>query len=66
MVAVDANGQSALYPAVEMIFDPYLNLLDYQLSPANISEKTRWKAEAIAMKVAKSFKSEVCMQLKCL
>jgi len=58
MVAVDAKGQRALYPAVEMIFDPYLNLLDYQLSPANISEKTRWKAEAIAMQVAKSFDSE--------
>lgn len=58
MVAVDRYGNRALYPAVEMIFDPYLNLLDYQLSPANISEKTKWKAEAIALQVAKSFNSE--------
>nr|MCU0374646.1 ATP-grasp domain-containing protein [Chitinophagaceae bacterium] len=58
MVAVDGQGNRALYPAVEMIFDPYLNLLDYQLSPANISEKTKWKAEAIALQVAKSFNSE--------
>lgn len=58
MVAVDSHGNRALYPAVEMIFDPYLNLLDYQLSPASISEKTKWKAEAIALQVAKSFNSE--------
>jgi len=57
MVAIDLNGKLVLYPAVEMIFDPYLNLLDYQLCPVNLPEKTRWKAEAIAVKVAKSFES---------
>ncbi len=57
MVAVGLNGKLVLYPAVEMIFDPYLNLLDYQLCPINLPEKTRWKAEAIAIQVAKSFDS---------
>lgn len=57
MVAVGLNGKLVLYPAVEMIFDPYLNLLDYQLCPVNLPEKTKWKAEAIAIQVAKSFDS---------
>jgi len=57
IVAVSEKGDTALYPAVEMVFDPVLNLLDYQLCPANIDEKTLWKVEAIAVSVVKNFKS---------
>ena len=57
MVAVSATGETALYPPVEMIFDPILNLLDFQLCPADIPEKILWRAEAIALTVARSFKS---------
>lgn len=57
MVAVDQNGQTALYPPVEMLFDPDLNLLDYQLCPAEIDTKTLWKVEAIALAVVRNFKS---------
>jgi 5-(carboxyamino)imidazole ribonucleotide synthase len=57
IVAADAKGKLAIYPPVEMIVDPYLNLLDYQLSPAHIEEKVKWKAEAIAIKLVKSFAS---------
>ncbi len=56
-VAIGPNGAHAVYPAVEMIFDPYLNLLDYQLCPADITQKSLWKAEAIALRVAKNFSS---------
>lgn len=56
-VALGKNGQHAIYPPVEMIFDPYLNLLDYQLCPADIPQKALWRAEAIALAVAKNFKS---------
>ena len=52
IVAIDAKGQTAQYPPVEMVFDPYLNLLDYQIAPADIPEKTLWKAEAIARTLA--------------
>lgn len=38
-----------------MIVNPTLNLLDYQLSPAQISEKVLWVAEAIAIKLVKAF-----------
>jgi 5-(carboxyamino)imidazole ribonucleotide synthase len=54
-VAVGLDGSRVLYPAVEMIFDPYLNLLDYQVCPAQLDQKLTWKAEAIALQVAKSF-----------
>ena len=57
MVAINEKGETAIYPPVEMIFDPYLNLLDYQLCPAELDQKTRWKAEAIALTVVKNFNS---------
>lgn len=57
MVAVNVKGETALYPPVEMLFDPTLNLLDYQLCPAEIDMKTLWKVEAIALSVARNFRS---------
>lgn len=57
IVAVNNKGEVALFPPVDMIFDPDLNLLDYQISPADISEKTLWKIEAISLAVVKGLKS---------
>ena len=57
IVAMSNEGKTAIYPPVEMIFNPDLNLLEYQLSPATILEKTLWKAEAIALTVVKNLKS---------
>ena len=39
IVAVNDKGENAIYPPVDMVFDPMLNLLDYQISPANLPEK---------------------------
>ena len=57
IVAVNAKGQTTLYPPVDMVFDPRLNLLDYQLSPADFEQETLWKIEAISLKVVKALKS---------
>ncbi|MEO8173504.1 MAG: 5-(carboxyamino)imidazole ribonucleotide synthase [Sediminibacterium sp.] len=57
IVAMSNTGETAIYPPAEMIFDPVWNLLDYQLSPALLPEKTLWKAEAIAARVVKELKS---------
>src|SRR5882724_2726101 len=57
IVAINEKGETALYPPVEMVFDPILNLLDYQISPADIPEKILWKIEAIALKIARDLKS---------
>lgn len=57
IVAINNKGEAALYPAVEMVVDPDLNLLDYQISPAELPERVFWKVEAIAVAVAKNLKS---------
>lgn len=57
MVAINDKGETALYPPVEMLFDPVLNLLDYQLCPAELSTQTLYKVEAIALTVARHFNS---------
>ncbi|MCZ2298026.1 MAG: 5-(carboxyamino)imidazole ribonucleotide synthase [Chitinophagales bacterium] len=57
IIAINEKGETAIYPAAEMIFDSVLNLLDYQLSPAKLQEKVLWKAEAIALSVVKNLKS---------
>lgn len=57
MVAMNEKGETAIYPSVEMFFDPVLNLLDFQVSPAQILENALWKAEALALRVVKELKS---------
>jgi 5-(carboxyamino)imidazole ribonucleotide synthase len=57
MVAIDQNGKTALYPPVEMVFNKDLNLLDYQLCPADIAKEVLWKLEAIAISVVRNFNS---------
>jgi 5-(carboxyamino)imidazole ribonucleotide synthase len=57
IVAINEKGETALYPPVDMVFNPDLNLLDYQISPADIPEKALWKIEAVAITVVKKLKS---------
>lgn len=57
IIAVGNNGDSAMYPAVDMVFDTRLNLLHYQISPAELPDKILWKVEAVARKVVKDLKS---------
>jgi len=53
IIAVNDKGENVLYPPVDMVVDPRLNLLDYQISPADISEEILWKIEAISLAVVK-------------
>jgi 5-(carboxyamino)imidazole ribonucleotide synthase len=57
IVAVSNKGEFALYPPIDMVFDPHLNLLDYQISPADIDEKVRWKIEGVSLAVVKGLAS---------
>jgi 5-(carboxyamino)imidazole ribonucleotide synthase len=57
IIAINEKGETALYPPVDMIFDARLNLLDYQISPAELPQNTLWKIEAIALRVVKELKS---------
>ena len=57
IVAMNDKGATAVYPASEMMVNPALNLLDYQISPALLPEKTLWVVEAVAIKLVKALKS---------
>ena len=57
IVAIDEQGEQAVFPPVEMVFDPALNLLDYQLCPPDLPRETLWKAEAVAQSVARNLGS---------
>ena len=57
IIAINEAGDVAIYPPVEMIFNKDFNLLEYQLSPAQLDQQLLWKAEAIALTVVKKLKS---------
>jgi len=53
--ARNARGELSCYPAVEMVFDPHANLLEYLLAPARIEEDKLREAEVLARKCIKAF-----------
>ncbi|MBD0286815.1 MAG: 5-(carboxyamino)imidazole ribonucleotide synthase [Flavisolibacter sp.] len=57
IIAVDQEGNYAVYPPVEMVFNPHLNLLDYQLCPADLPKEVLWKIDAFALSVVRNFQS---------
>ena len=57
IVAVDQQGKTVLYPPVEMVFNKDLNMLNFQLSPAEISQKILSKVEAITLALVRHFNS---------
>jgi 5-(carboxyamino)imidazole ribonucleotide synthase len=57
IIAVNERGEIAIYPPVDMVFDSRLNLLDYQISPADLPQNILWKIEAISLRVVKELKS---------
>lgn len=57
IIAVGQKGETAIYPPVDMVFDPRLNLLDYQISPAELPQNILWKIEAVSLRVVKELKS---------
>jgi 5-(carboxyamino)imidazole ribonucleotide synthase len=52
VVARNEAGEVSCYPAVEMVFHPEANLVEYLLSPATLLDSTAADAERIACKVA--------------
>jgi 5-(carboxyamino)imidazole ribonucleotide synthase len=56
-VAVSSDGKIAICPAVEMVFNPRLNLLDHQLCPAVTDQKTTKEAIKIASTLVRAFNS---------
>jgi 5-(carboxyamino)imidazole ribonucleotide synthase len=57
IIAIGEKGETAIYPPVDMVFDARLNLLDYQISPAEMQQSVLWKVEAISLRAVKELKS---------
>jgi len=57
MIAINEKNETAIYPLVEMCFDPTLNLLDTQLCPAQVDPLIASQATAIALQVVEGFRS---------
>lgn len=57
MAAKNANGEVAVYPPVEMVFDPRYNLVDFLLAPASLTEVQVEAAQALALKVVNALNS---------
>ena len=55
IAARNANGEVAVFPPVECVFDPRYNLVDYLLSPSTAAPHILHKADAIARQVVESF-----------
>ena len=51
----DINGNITMYDPVEMVFHPEMNILLYQLAPANISEAILQEIQEIAIRTTKAF-----------
>ncbi|MFN8286088.1 MAG: 5-(carboxyamino)imidazole ribonucleotide synthase [Chitinophagales bacterium] len=57
IVAKNEKGETAVFPAVEMVFNPKYNLVDYLVSPADITKEQERKAQQIAMQVMEALES---------
>lgn len=55
IVARNSRGETRCFPAVEMVFHPVANLVEYQFSPADITARIGEEAEEIARKTAEAF-----------
>ncbi len=51
VVARNEKGETQVFPAVEMVFHPEANLVEYLFSPARIDESAAQEAERIAKKI---------------
>ncbi len=55
IVARNVSGEVAIYPPVEMVFDPKLNLVDYLFAPADLEEALAEQARDLAKRVIEAF-----------
>lgn len=58
IVARNARGEISSFPAVEMVFNPVANLVEYLSCPANIDADTEAQAEKLAREIIDAF--DIC------
>lgn len=55
IVCRNPNGESVVYPVVEMEFHPEANQVEYVICPARIDNEVALKAKKVALKVSEQF-----------
>lgn len=56
IVSRNGDGQTVAFPAVEMVFHPEANLVDFLFSPASISAEVSRRATSVALEVINELK----------
>ena len=64
IVARNSSGQTSIFPVVESVFDPKVNLVSSLIAPANINENTAAKAQALALQVLEAMDFEGLMAVE--
>jgi len=54
IVARNASGDTAVYPVVEAVFNPEINLVDHLMAPAAISQTLEREARELALRVVQA------------
>ena len=57
IVARNVQGETAIFPAVEMVFDPRYNLVDFLVSPAKLTAEQNSRAQKLALDVINALNS---------
>ena len=57
IVAINESGETKTFPVTEMVADPKLNLLDFNICPAHISENVEEQIQQIVKKFIKAANS---------
>ena len=57
IVARNESGETAVYPPTEMVFDPKYNLVDFLLSPADLTPAQTAEVQKIAVQVVDALSS---------
>lgn len=58
IIAKNEQGESQSFPVTEMVADPQLNLLDFNICPTQISDQVQHQIDVIAEKFMKAANSE--------
>jgi 5-(carboxyamino)imidazole ribonucleotide synthase len=58
IVARNSSGETRCFPVVEAVFDPVANLVDFLISPADITAAQAAEAERVAIQVTESMAFE--------
>jgi 5-(carboxyamino)imidazole ribonucleotide synthase len=65
IIGINEHGDYRIFPTVEMIFDPVLNLVSYQISPARISKEMEQVAQAMALTTVRALGSPGIFAVEC-